>query len=103
MESCCPALKLNPCSSPFGLNKNVVSPRVSAFWGAQIVKANHLRTQKLRSGHQKIQPNLIRSVLTPFVDQESHVSIIYTCDSKKNIMKIWLCYSVDFSLCYALK
>lgn len=76
MESCCPAMKLQ-CTSPFGLNKMLGfgSQRVTTFWGAEVVKANNLRTQTIRSGPQKIQTNLIRSVLTPFVDQESHVSI----------------------------
>lgn len=66
------------CSSPFGLNKGFVSSeRVSAFWGTQVVKANNPMTQKITSGPQKIQTKLIRSVLTPFVDQESHVKKIH--------------------------
>lgn len=62
-----------PSSTPFGLNRKVVSDsgRVSAFWGAEVVEANGLKAQ---SGPRKIQTRLIRSVLTPFVDQESHVS-----------------------------
>jgi len=90
MESCFPAMKLNQCT--FGLNNEIVSERVSAFWGTQVVKPNHLRTTKLRSAPQKkIQTNLIRSVLTPFVDQESHVRIFYTCNSQTKKEKI-LCF-----------
>ncbi|VVA91077.1 unnamed protein product [Arabis nemorensis] len=71
MESCS-TVKLQ-YSSSFGLHKGVVSSeRVSASWGDQVVKANHLKTQRIASGPQRIQTNLIRSVLTPFVDQESH-------------------------------
>lgn len=69
MACCCPTMKFQ---RPFGLNRKVVSDsgRVSSFWGAEVVKANHLKAQ---SGPQKIQTRLIRSVLTPSVDQESHV------------------------------
>ncbi|XP_010460525.1 PREDICTED: glucose-1-phosphate adenylyltransferase large subunit 2, chloroplastic [Camelina sativa] len=92
MESCCPAMKLNHCSSPFGgLNKSGVSERVSAFWGAEVVKANNLRTQTIRSGPQKIQTNLIRSVLTPFVDQESNEPLLRTQNADpKNVASIIL-------------
>ncbi|KFK36157.1 hypothetical protein AALP_AA4G085400 [Arabis alpina] len=86
MECYCSPMKLQ-CSS---LNKGVVSSvRVSsAFWGAQVVKANNLRTQ---SGPKKIQTNLIRSVLTPFVDQESHEPILRTQSADpKNVASIIL-------------
>lgn len=60
-------------SSSSGLNRKVVSDsrRVCALWGAEVVKAYHLKAQS--GGPQKIQTRLIRSVLTPSVDQESHV------------------------------
>lgn len=71
MASCCPAIMKLQC--PFGLNRKVVSDsgRDSSFWGAEVVKANHLKAQS--GGPQKIQTRFIRSVLTPSVDQESHV------------------------------
>lgn len=89
MKACCPIM--NQCTSPFGLNNEIVSERVSAFWGTQVVKANNLTTQKIRSAPQKkIQTNLIRSVLTPFVDQDSHVSV-YTCNSKQKTRILVIC------------
>uniref|UniRef100_A0A0D3CE30 Glucose-1-phosphate adenylyltransferase n=1 Tax=Brassica oleracea var. oleracea TaxID=109376 RepID=A0A0D3CE30_BRAOL len=44
MASCCPTMKFQ---RPFGLNRKVVSDsgRVSSFWGAEVVKANHLKAQ----------------------------------------------------------
>jgi glucose-1-phosphate adenylyltransferase len=51
-----------------------------------------LRTTKLRSAPQKkIQTNLIRSVLTPFVDQESHEPLLRTQNADpKNVASIIL-------------
>ncbi|VVA92705.1 unnamed protein product [Arabis nemorensis] len=90
MESCSTVKLQN--SSSFGLHKGVVSSeRVSAFWGDQVVKANHLKTQRITSGPQRIQTNLIRSVLTPFVDQESHEPILRTQSADpKNVASIIL-------------
>ncbi|KAG2269684.1 hypothetical protein Bca4012_062702 [Brassica carinata] len=91
MASCCPAMKLQcPSSTPFGLNRKVVSDsgRVSAFWGAEVVEANGLKAQ---SGPRKIQTRLIRSVLTPFVDQESHEPLLRTPRADpKNVASIIL-------------
>ncbi|CAN6888210.1 unnamed protein product [Brassica oleracea] len=87
MASCCPTMKFQ---RPFGLNRKVVSDsgRVSSFWGAEVVKANHLKAQ---SGPQKIQTRLIRSVLTPSVDQESHEPLLRTPRADpKNVASIIL-------------
>ncbi|XP_013662506.1 glucose-1-phosphate adenylyltransferase large subunit 2, chloroplastic isoform X1 [Brassica napus] len=78
-------------SSPFGLNRKVVSDsgRDSSFWGAEVVKANHLKAQS--GGPQKIQTRLIRSVLTPSVDQESHEPLLRTPRADpKNVASIIL-------------
>ncbi|KAG7593110.1 Nucleotide-diphospho-sugar transferase [Arabidopsis thaliana x Arabidopsis arenosa] len=90
MKACCPIM--NQCTSPFGLNNEIVSERVSAFWGTQVVKANNLTTQKIRSAPQKkIQTNLIRSVLTPSVDQDSHEPLLRTQNADpKNVASIIL-------------
>ncbi|KAG2269501.1 hypothetical protein Bca52824_064056 [Brassica carinata] len=87
MACCCPTMKFQ---RPFGLNRKVVSDsgRVSSFWGAEVVKANHLKAQ---SGPQKIQTRLIRSVLTPSVDQESHEPLLRTPRADpKNVASIIL-------------
>ncbi|CAH2034082.1 unnamed protein product [Thlaspi arvense] len=90
MESYCQAMRLQR-TSPFGLKNEVVSERASAFWGAQVVKANYLRTQKIRSCPRKIQTKLIRSVLSPFVDQESHEPLLRTpLADPKNVASIIL-------------
>ncbi|CAH8381680.1 unnamed protein product [Eruca vesicaria subsp. sativa] len=90
MASCSPTMKLQCPSSPFGLNRKVVSAsgRVSAFWGAEVVNTNHLKAQ---CGPQKVQTRLIRSVLTPFVEQDSHEPLLRTPRADpKNVASIIL-------------
>ncbi|XP_010540326.1 PREDICTED: glucose-1-phosphate adenylyltransferase large subunit 2, chloroplastic [Tarenaya hassleriana] len=71
MESHCSALKLHRIST-ICPNKEMVSDRVSLFWGQSVVKANNLRSKKERRGATKYQTNLVRSVSTRGVDQKAN-------------------------------